>query len=1055
MSDFFIQNQEDETKQTFNTNPNIQTSQPNNNLGNINSNIETFKQKKREHYTNIEEYGVELPAGYYDSFRPILENCRTQEERQEIAYKLGTAAKYSELTGEPFLDAWKNVDAYSKANFPNLQNQKGIFEATRDMIAVGQNNVKLGNLGQQLMKAHRENDEELAASLMAEIDAINQRNSVLQEHIPDRWWKEAVEAGASSIPFTGYVAGAGIIGNFLTPAVGTLAATATSSYLAGGQEYIDMIANGSTPETARIVSNVSGIFQGLIEADLGITGGLLKSTAKVMGKEVAENAAKKSLEEIGRKAFKRFHFGPVKTLVANFAMNYAGNVLGEGAEEAAQNIVSVAGKELAAILDGYDLPDDDIKSIVSETMDQFKGGMLGAVFLGVLPSGVNAAADIKQYVNVREKSETVLSKEAFYNEVKDNPIFEGMSEENKRRTSDDIWQKGQQRLEERANAEAKKIAEIQDAAEGSEELKTSDEEEGVEAEAKEVTRDKNGNLYTEDEVFYDDDKNPTGGRFFIGDNNTVTESEGKKGYARYGYIDWEFADGDQSKIIINDFKMAKGREGIRAEAFNDFAIQHPGVDIQWNTKGSEAAAVKEQLIKDNPSGKKNGLNYYADENAVMDASTRKWLNKEIDDNIYDVRKETGADGKEHVVKTKLTKQQRGAAIALIEAGAKRMGMSVTEYVNKTFGEHIFGTMDQFTEEAAAQGDSVKGKAGGVNVGVAQQGWKEFGQQVKAVIYAGEKADFSTWAHELAHIFQNQLDGKLKQEAEAAFNVVKGDWEHSMYTFKDGTVMPAAEAFAYGFQDWLKTGKADNEQMKNIFQKFAEFIARAYNSLKDFINLTPEITSVYEQLLAGDDSLLKAAEMAVEAEDRRYRAQMQQQAQEAETRKQAESEQQQKAEEAERDENSEITEYEEEKEELTPEAAENQLQEATSETEESNNAIDDALENTNLTDDQKTEIADVLNDETTTVEEKAEAGTDAASSLCLLEKRQYDVLQKPKKESVYLKNLEKRDYTIRLLKTMNQNLIQSVELPDGKKMLMVTGSTRQMIVICLQDLVQMK
>ena len=176
--------------------------------------------------------------------------------KPELAYKLASAAKYSEVMGEPFWDVFQNVDEYNKANFPNLQNQKGWWEATKDMVAVGQNNVKLGNLGQQLMKAHADGDDELAASLMSEIDAINQRNAGLQQHIPDRWWKEAVEAGAPSIPFTGYVAGAGIIGNFFAPLVGTTASMATSAYLTGGQEYIDMIANGSTPQTARIVSNV-------------------------------------------------------------------------------------------------------------------------------------------------------------------------------------------------------------------------------------------------------------------------------------------------------------------------------------------------------------------------------------------------------------------------------------------------------------------------------------------------------------------------------------------------------------------------------------------------------------------------------------------------------------------------------------------------------------------------------------------------------------------------------------------------------------------------------
>ena len=66
-------------------------------------------------------------------------------------------------------------------------------------------------------------------------------------------------------------------------------------------------------------------------------------------------------------------------------------------------------------------------------------------------------------------------------------------------------------------------------------------------------------------------------------------------------------------------------------------------------------------------------------------------------------------------------------------------------------------------------------------------------------------------------------------------------------------------------------------------------------------------------------------------------------------------------------------------ELTPEAAEEKLQEVTNETEKAANPIDNALKDTNLTDNQKDQIAETLKDETATVTEKAEAATDAASS----------------------------------------------------------------------------
>ncbi|MBO6100313.1 MAG: hypothetical protein J6P07_03145, partial [Spirochaetaceae bacterium] len=207
-------------------------------------------------------------------------------------------------------------------------------------------------------------------------------------------------------------------------------------------------------------------------------------------------------------------------------------------------------------------------------------------------------------------------------------------------------------------------------------------------------------------------------------------------------------------------------------------------------------------------------------------------------------------------------------------------------------------------------------------------------------------------------------------------VIDGDWINSEYTFKDGTVMPAAEAFAYGFQDWLKTGQAENEQMKNIFQKFAEFIARAFNSLKEFINLTPEIESVYNQLLSGDDSLLAKAERAVEENDRAYRQSMQDQKQQAAEKAKADEENAKKAAEAEREEKSEVTEEAQNiptAEELS-ENVEKIIDET--ETQTSDNAINNAIENLSVSDETKAKTEEVLNDPNSTQIDKAEAVTEA-------------------------------------------------------------------------------
>lgn len=965
MSDFFIPTQKDDywTKKQQET----QTTLPQQNNQNDywGQRSQALQQQKEEQLANYNRYGVDVPDEYYEQFNKIISQVEDPAQAQEEAYRIGSAIKYSQMYGMPIEEAYKKVDALNEAQFPDLQDQKGRFEAICDMFTLGNNNVKLGMLGQKLMTATGNNDTEMIESLMSQIDALQQENVLLQDKTPRKWVMQALEAGAQSLPFTGYVAGAGIFGNFIAPGVGAGAAFATSSYLAAGQEYLDMRANGASHETAAIVSSVSGLIQGLIEADLGITKGIVKGTAKAMSKDAVERVAKKSLEDIGTKIAKRFHFGPGKKLLVNYLKEYGKNVLGEGTEEFLQEITSIIGQEIAASLDGYDIPDDDFNHIVKQTTEAFYGGVLGALSIGFIPAGINGAADIKSFKQIKDIAEEYESGEMFKEAVKENPVFKGMSDEQKADVIQEVWEKAQQRKEAEVELEARQIAETRDAAEGAEEMPEA--EEGEETQAQSVARDESGRLYTNDD----------GNTFLVGD---ATKDDAN----RYGYI--KYSTDEKGDITIDTFKMTEGREGLREELFDEFARQHPDVNINWNAVGSEAQAMRQSLIDANPSGAKNGLNYYSSQD-LDQVAARKKVAAEVRKNIHNVTK--NADGS--FTRTDLNNNQVAAAVTLIESAAKRMDMSLSDYVSKTFGNQIFGSREEFAQSALAQGEQINDKAGGMNQGVAQTNWKQVGQQIKAVIYAGENADFSTWAHEMAHVFQNQLDGNLKTDAETAFNVVNGDWINSKYTFSDGRTMSSAEAFAYGFQDWLETGHAESQQMQNIFQKFAQFIADCYNKLRQHLNFTPEIESVFNRLLDGDDAIMSKALKAAQEEENEYRASLKRKAEEAEATKKAEAEEAQRQAELEKEEAAEYTDYEQETTEQSAEEIEQSAEEIEQQLEEGNeketdNAIDNALENLNISDEQKAKTAEVLKDETSTIAEKADAIVDAAGE-------QFDLFQK--------------------------------------------------------------
>lgn len=205
----------------------------------------------------------------------------------------------------------------------------------------------------------------------------------------------------------------------------------------------------------------------------------------------------------------------------------------------------------------------------------------------------------------------------------------------------------------------------------------------------------------------------------------------------------------------------------------------------------------------------------------------------------------------------LSEKERAAAIAILEAGAKSQDMEFSEYVEKTFPDGIFGDIEKAENAAKQQGVKING-AVSVN---------GFGENVRAVIYAGKNADFSTWCHELSHIWQAQLTGELKQNAEEAFQVKDSDWQNSIYTFKDGHTDTSAEAFAYGFEDFLKNkaGEMAAEDKKKIFEKFADYMSRTYNGIKQHIEINEKIASVYQKFVELDDNILAQAEKAVQME----------------------------------------------------------------------------------------------------------------------------------------------------------------------------------------------
>lgn len=156
-----------------------------------------------------------------------------------------------------------------------------------------------------------------------------------------------------------------------------------------------------------------------------------------------------------------------------------------------------------------------------------------------------------------------------------------------------------------------------------------------------------------------------------------------------------------------------------------------------------------------------------------------------------------------------------------------------------------------------------------------------GAYYKDIIYLFEKANASTFMHETAHWFKEELK-KFGSEKSAMMLKKVEEWENSelarRYTvdFKDGYFVvknkrgsvvydqgfktdqaakdyAKEEIFAQGFEAYLKEGKAPNNYLKNAFKSFWNWLRHIYKSAKALnVELNDNIRGVYGNILGGMD-----------------------------------------------------------------------------------------------------------------------------------------------------------------------------------------------------------
>ncbi|MGV3048232.1 GNAT family N-acetyltransferase [Acinetobacter baumannii] len=176
------------------------------------------------------------------------------------------------------------------------------------------------------------------------------------------------------------------------------------------------------------------------------------------------------------------------------------------------------------------------------------------------------------------------------------------------------------------------------------------------------------------------------------------------------------------------------------------------------------------------------------------------------------------------------------------------------------------TQQSQTEPKGKRYQQSKGGArGSITFSIGQDG---------STIVLSKNADFSTFVHELGHHFlEMNMQLALSPDAPAQVRedmetVMKwaspettdlGEWDF----FTDAEKTEVHEKFAETFEQYVFTGKAPSAALKQVFNRFRQFMIAVYRNIEKFMGindraeLNADITGVMDRMLASSSAIAEA------------------------------------------------------------------------------------------------------------------------------------------------------------------------------------------------------
>ena len=787
-----------------------------------------------------------------------------------VASRFAQALVHSKNTGISLDYAYQNLEALNKAQMGrDVEINPSGLKSIMNSFRIG----KLANDKTKLSRQFRLLEEYGGdtSDVQQRIAAIEEEMASLQDDVPRNLFTQAVKLIGENWAYMGNIAlkaaayggAAALIASGIgipagTAMLGTLApagaslgsilgmtavysAAATAGSFKGSADwsrdnmYYDLRAAGVDKNTAQWASGINSWVQGAIETFLG-------TTAQALG-----TVSGLSIGKLANGVATRLHLNGITRVIAAGVIEWAKGTAEEGLEELLQGIADNITKALAYEASGMDWKDADLESI-GDLASEFAGGALMGGFLGIPSTVIRSTRYAKTLKNDAVRMD---SKEAFIEKHMASDESSGfnvdLSEQEKRQFLSDIYDKNH-------NQQATTSADISDA-----QAKTITTD-FVDINEEDPGTDENGDPVAKaSELPVEPVKRLQNGRLRVQESKDYTvNSDGSESHklkigsvgsgTLYGTVEYTL---DGKNITIDKVTSRIGYESIQEDAVKELMRRYEGYNISWNPETDAQQAIRNNLIKDNPlqNGQLNWFDGRTDIDAAVKAS--EYIQK-----IY----------------PNMSKDEAIVSTQLLQIVAETQGQSTGEWIK----DHIqnFKTIEQGISEGELSSESAKKRAATV--------FDESG--VKAIIYTGKEADFSTFTHETFHVLVRtsqaaaQLASALREASHTSrfekyvtrhpetIRMSLEDIQNAIDSMGDNPLewtRAQHEVAAHLFESYLLEGRTFNERLQGLFQKIADWFCRIYNALRGRGILNDEIVKAYDEILAGNPELQKAASAETE------------------------------------------------------------------------------------------------------------------------------------------------------------------------------------------------